>query len=116
MRQLANMNYDIANWSRAAELYEQYLTGRPDDANVMTDLGACYRNLQRLDEALAIFARARESAPEHWQAYYNEVLVIAFDKGDPAGSVPVLEKLEALEPENSDVARLGAEVRRRLGS
>lgn len=115
VRTLGNLNYDIANWGRAAELYEQYLSGRPDDADVMTDLGACYRNLGRLDDALGIFARIRELAPSHWQAHYNEILVIAFDKGDPEAALPVLEELEALQPGNADVVRLATEVRRRLG-
>src|SRR5262245_51509560 len=37
--QLANANYDIQNWDRARELYSHYLELKPDQPDVLTDLG-----------------------------------------------------------------------------
>ncbi|MCG8456665.1 MAG: tetratricopeptide repeat protein [Holophagales bacterium] len=116
VRRLANLNYDIANWSRAAELYRRYLEGRPGDPDVLTDLGACLRNLGEHQEALVAFRQARETAPEHWQSLFNEILTVAFDLGDPGATTELLARLENLQPENPDVARLATEVRRRQGA
>lgn len=104
--QLANLNFDIRNWGRAEELYRQYLKLRPKDANVMTDLGISYRESQKFDEALAQFAEAKKLAPEHWQAYYNEVVVLAFDLKRFEDADRVLGELQRLQPGNPDVAKL----------
>jgi tetratricopeptide (TPR) repeat protein len=111
---LANMNFDIQNWSRAIELYERYLTLDPDNPVVMVDLGASLRSQGEVDRALDLFSRARGLAPDNWQARYNEILVLAFDRGDMAGSMKALEELQRMQPDNEDVNRLAAEVTRRF--
>ena len=109
-RRLANMNYDIANWQRAAELYERILERTADDINVMTDLGACYRNLGRPQDALALFERVATLDGSHWQSRYNQVLVLAFDLRDLPRARTALDELRALQPTNPDVQRLAQEV------
>lgn len=113
MRRLGNLHYDIGNWGRAAELYAGYLEGRPDDVDVATDLGAAYRNMGRHEDAIQVFRAVRERQPDHWQALYNEILVLAFDLGrlDEAGEK--VDELRDLRPGNPDVERLAAEVERR---
>ncbi len=113
IRRLANLNYDISNWQRAAELYERYLELEPGDPDVMTDLGATYRFLGRAEEALEQFRGVREQAPEHWQSRYNEILVLALDLGDLEAARQAMAELERLEPDNEQVARLAAELARR---
>ncbi len=115
-RQLANMNYDIGNWQRAAELYERLLSRSPEDVDAQTDLGACYRNLGRFDDALRLFREVRSRQPDHWQARFNEVLILAFDLGDLEAAGPVLEELRSLQPDNPDVERLVTEIERRKSS
>ena len=116
VRELANLNFDISNWQRASELYQQYLGLAPDDPDVMTDLSACLRNLGKPAEALAILQRAKQVAPKHWQARYNEILILGIDLGrlDEA-SVAAIE-LKKLEPTNQDVSRLAEEIERRRGA
>ncbi|MEM8997337.1 MAG: tetratricopeptide repeat protein, partial [Acidobacteriota bacterium] len=109
-RRLANMNYDIANWQRAADLYERILAQQPDDINVMTDLGACYRNMGQPDKALEFFSRVAELDAGHWQSRYNQVLVLAFDLRDLPRAQTALDELRALQPTNPDVLRLVQEV------
>ena len=113
LRLLANMNYDISNWQGAAELYERFLALRPGDVDVLTDLGACYRNLGQHEDALARFQRVREIAPNHWQSRYNEVLVLAFDLGRLDEARRAMAELAELQPGNADVERLAAEIERR---
>ena len=112
VRQLADLNFDIQNWQRAQELYHHYLELKPDDPDVMTDLGITYRGIKDYDKALDLFRRTQKLAPDHWQALYNEVVVLAFDlkKLDQAGTV--LAKLEQMQPANPDVKKLADAVAR----
>lgn len=109
-RRLADMNYDIANWQRAADLYERILEQEGDDIDVMTDLGACYRNLRQPEKALDLFGRVAKLDASHWQSRYNQVLVLAFDLKDLPRAKAVLDELRALQPTNPDVLRLLQEV------
>ena len=56
--QLAHLNFDIQNWGRARDLYQRYLELRPENPDVLTDLGVTYRNLQDHERALQLFRRA----------------------------------------------------------
>ncbi len=113
IRQLANLNYDISNWQRAAELYARYLELDAADFDVMTDLGATYRHLGKPQEALEQFRNVRKLAPEHWQSRYNEVLVLAFDLNDLSAADAAMGELISMQPDNSEVARLAAELKKR---
>ena len=113
IRRLANLNYDISNWQRAAELYERYLEIEAGDPDVMTDLGATYRNLGRPNDALAQFRGARQRDPEHWQALYNEILVHAFDLEDLEAANSAMAQLQRLQPDNPNVSRLAEELAKR---
>ena len=116
LRLLANLNYDIQNWSRAVELYGRFLEVHPDDVNVRTDLGASLRFMDRHQEALAEFDRVLQQRPDHWQALYNQILVLAFNLGDFEAAGEALERLQVLQPSNPEVGRLAAEIERRRGS
>jgi tetratricopeptide (TPR) repeat protein len=110
---LANLNFDIQSFPRARELYERYLELRPETPDILSDLGVCYRALREYEQALAVFHRAQEQAPDHWQALYNEVVILVFDLGRFEEAEEVLQKLQQLQPENPDVVELAAAVARR---
>lgn len=110
--QLANLNFDIRNWLRAQELYAHYLELRPGNPNVLTDLGISYRETQQFDQALNRFREARKQAPDHWQALYNEVVVLAFDLKRYDEADPILQELQRLQPGNPEVAKLADAVAR----
>jgi tetratricopeptide (TPR) repeat protein len=105
MVQLANLEFDIQRWDSAAELYQRYLTLKPD-------LGITLRAKGQFDEALDLFRKAAKSSPTHWQSVFNEVVVLAFDKKDLTAAARALTELEARAPGNADVARLASEVAR----
>ncbi len=109
---LANLNFDIRNWTRAQELYNHYLGLRPDSPDVLTDLGISYRETQQFDRALERFRQARKVAPDHWQSYYNEVVVLAFDLKRYGEADPLLQELQRLQPGNPEVAKLADAVAR----
>ncbi len=110
--QLANLNYDIRNWKRAQELYQHYLELKPNDPDVMTDLGIAYRETRDFDKSLQQFQQAQKAEPGHWQAYYNEIVVLAFDLKKFDQATQILAKLQQMQPGNPDVAKLAAEVAR----
>ncbi len=111
--QLAGLNFQIQNWARARDLYTQYLKLRPDQPDVLSDLGVTYHELGEPKEALRLFDRAQEVQPDHWQSRFNEVIVLALDLQDYAAAEAVIAELKRLQPDNQDVVQLEAEVQRR---
>jgi TolA-binding protein len=112
VRKLADLNFDIQNWSRAQELYAHYLQLKPKDPDVTTDLGITYRGMGKFDQALDRFHEAEKISPDHWQAYYNEVVVLAFDLKKLDQAHQILARLQQMQPGNPDVAKLSAAVSR----
>jgi Tfp pilus assembly protein PilF len=110
--QLAYMNFQIQDWQRAQQLFEQYLKLRPDDPNATTDLGISYLQTNQFEKAVEVFRKARQIAPDHWQAYFNEVIGLA-SSGRMDEAAQVMVQLQKLQPANPDVQRLGAELERR---
>ncbi len=110
---LANANFDIHRWDRARELYTQYLKLKPDQPDILSDLGITYRELGQFDQALEQFQKAEKLAPTHWQARYNQAVVLGIDLKRYDDAQKVLADIEKLQPGNPDVAKLAAEVDRR---
>jgi cytochrome c-type biogenesis protein CcmH/NrfG len=110
---LANMNFEISNWGRARELYQQYLKLKPESPDVMSDLGVALFNLGDHRAAIAEFHKAQALAPDHWRSLYNEVIVLTFGLKDEAEADRVLQKLQQMQPGNPEVQRLAAEIENR---
>lgn len=110
---LANLNYDIRNWQRAKELYEHYLTLKPETPDILTDFGVAVRELGDFKKALELFQRAEKMSPTHWQSRYNKVVVLAFDLKDYAAAKAAVAELQKLQPGNTSVQELAAEIQRR---
>lgn len=113
LRRLGDLNFDISNWQKAEDLYSRYLEVRPDDPDVMTDLGVTLRGLKEFDRALEIFQRVEKVAPDHWQSLYNQVVVLAFDLNRLDQAQPVLDELKRLQPNNDKVTELADAVQKR---
>ena len=103
---LANIFHDAQMWDQAVMYYETAVELTPNDPDVLTDLGICYRGLQRFDDALDSFAKARSVNPEHWQSLFNTAVVAAFDLGDYDRALEALAPLEQLSPVPPQVTEL----------
>ncbi|HEY2291632.1 MAG TPA: tetratricopeptide repeat protein, partial [Thermoanaerobaculia bacterium] len=112
VHKLADLNAQIQNWPRAQELYAHYLELKPNDPEVMTDLGLSYRGEGKLDQALTQFHQVQKVAPDHWPAYFYEVVVLALDLKRYNEAEPILTHLQKMQPSNPDVARLTEAVAR----
>jgi tetratricopeptide (TPR) repeat protein len=102
LRALADMHYDAAMWQQAAGYYERAAELEPN-ADVLTDLGVCYRGLREFDRALEAFARAHELDPGHWQSLYNTVIVAAHDIGRFDLAEQALATMAAIDPPPPDL-------------
>jgi tetratricopeptide (TPR) repeat protein len=102
--QLGNMYADVAKYPQAIEYYERAL-GIRDDTNVRTDLGICYKETGRLDDAHAQFEKIVSETPDSWQALYNLIIIDGqMKKFDEAKRE--LAKLKQLRPNDPEVAKL----------
>src|ERR1051326_1577172 len=102
--QLGNMYSDVAKFPQAIEYYERAL-GIRDDTNVRTDLGICYKETGRLDDAHAQFEKIVSETPDSWQALYNLIIIDGqMKKFDEAKRE--LAKLKQLRPNDPEVAKL----------
>jgi cytochrome c-type biogenesis protein CcmH/NrfG len=103
---LANLHHDVQMWDQAVVFYEKAIALSPDDPDLLTDLGVCYRALQRFGDALEMFSRAQASDPDHWQSLFNAAVVAAFDLGDYDRALKTLEPLERKDPQPPRVPEL----------
>lgn len=103
---LGNAYYDREDWDHAIEAYEKALRKAPKDANVLSDLGAAFRNRGEFRRAVASFERARSADPDHWQSLLNLVLIHAYDLHDSAGAQKWLDELKRRYPEIPDLDRI----------
>lgn len=112
--ELARATSSNDHWLEAQGWYEKAVaSGRVDDANVMTDLAVVYRNLQQNDRALEMLERAIATDPDHWQAWYNKVIILNFDlhRHDEARDAFLrLEEIAASDPQVPDLSGVRAEV------
>lgn len=95
---LGNLHYDVQMWDQAVGYYERALDLQPDNPDVITDLGVCYRNLGQSEQALEMFEKAAGLAPNHHQSRFNVVIVAGFDLNQWDRADAALQELEAMNP------------------
>ncbi|WP_191965714.1 tetratricopeptide repeat protein [Oryzomonas sagensis] len=78
-RELGNAYYDGDQPQQAIEAYDRALALVPDDADILNDQGAMYRQSGDFTRALANFERALKIAPYNLESLYNVGYVNAFD-------------------------------------
>ena len=113
MAAMGNAFFDASRWDDASIWYEKSLQAAPGDPNVLTDLAVVYRNLRQPQRALELLDQAIEIHPEHWQAWYNKVIIFQFDTHEHEAAASALESLKKLKETNSaipDLSGLESEV------
>jgi hypothetical protein len=96
--QLADYLYDHGEYSRAIEWYQKATQLDPTNVNASTDLGTCYFNLGRFDEALQQFHHSLTIQPQHQPTLYNMVVVNMEGKHDYEAAEENWQTLQRLNP------------------
>lgn len=106
MAAMGNVYFDASRWQEARVWYERSLALAPDDVNVVTDLAVVHRNLGEAERAVELLDRVIELDPEHWQAWYNKVVVYQFDLHQHEAAAAALRKLQQLKASNPAIPDL----------
>lgn len=109
---LGNMCFDANMPDDAITAYEKSLALRPNDPNVLTDLGTMYRAKGQFEEALKRFQHAAELDPKHLNSRFNLGVVYFNDLHDTVRARAAYEDYLAAAPNGPQAA----EVRRLLAS
>ena len=106
MAAMGNVYFDASRWEEASGWYEKSLALSPGDPNIMTDLAVVYRNLGRPPESLELLDQVIAVSPDHWQAWYNKVVVLNFDLHEHDAAAAALDRLKELQRTNQDIPDL----------
>ena len=105
-KSLANIFYNAGSFAEAIPLYEEVLKKDTKNTDVMVDLGYCYREVGRIDDAMAEFDQALKIEPHKKQALFNKAVILGFYKHDKKGAQQILDQLKKYYPDESGVDEL----------
>jgi tetratricopeptide (TPR) repeat protein len=106
MAAMGNLYFDASRWPEAREWYEKSLQIVSGDPNVITDLAVVYRNLGNFQRTIELLDQAIAVNPDHWQAWYNKVVVYQFDLHEHDAAGDALRTLQELKKSNSSIPDL----------
>jgi tetratricopeptide (TPR) repeat protein len=104
--QIANLYYDMGQYDKAADFYQQSLNIRPQDPRVQTDLATSFYYLGESDKALAILDKVLKYDPNFSQALLNKGVILVSGKNDVKGAIKVWEDLLRSDPNFPQKAEL----------
>ena len=113
MAAMGNVFFDANRWPDARDWYEKSLQVASGDPNVLTDLAVVYRNLDDFERSVELLDQAIVISSDHWQAWYNKVVVYQFDlhqHDDAADALKTLQDLKKSNPAIPDLSGLEGEV------
>jgi tetratricopeptide (TPR) repeat protein len=108
MAALGNVYFDANRWQDAREWYEKSLQNSSGEPNIITDLAVVYRNLGEHQRAIELLDQAIAINANHWQAWYNKVVVYNFDLHDHDAATEALRTLQDLKKSNSGIPDLSS--------
>jgi tetratricopeptide (TPR) repeat protein len=106
MAAMGNVYFDAGRWEEARGWYEKSLALSPGDPDIMTDLAVVFRNLGRPQESVELLDQVITTNPDHWQAWFNKVVVLNFDLHEHDAAADALESLKELRLTNPDIPDL----------
>lgn len=111
LKELGDKAFFTNRYSDAEKLYQLALKLRPNDADVRSDLGTCYYNLQprELDKAIETWRAAIKANPRQEISLQNLTAAL-IEKGDKAAGRESLKQLEQVNPNNSALAELRSKL------
>ena len=108
--EMGNLYFDSGQPKEAIEAYNQYLTIKPDNPDVRTDMGIMYRQLGEFDKAIEEFKKAAQSDLKHANSRYNIGIVLLHDKQDIKGAIRAWEEYLKVDPNSERAQRIRAQI------
>jgi len=99
--QLANFLSDNRFYDKAITYYEAYLQKKPQDANARVDMGICYKEVGKYDDATREMKKALEYDPKHLFATFN-LGIVALDEGKMYMDQGQMDRANQLIQESND--------------
>lgn len=109
---LGNIYQDAGMMQPAISFYEKASALKPDDANVLTDMGICYQEQSQYDKSLELFERAQKADASNWQSLYNIVVVAGLRMGRIDRAEAAFTRLQQVKPDAPNLADLKAALDR----
>lgn len=95
---LADFLYDQGDFQQAIVWYEKAVALDPNNVNASTDLGTCYFNAGRPDDALRQFRHSLAIEPGHQPTLFNMIVVNMEGKRDYKAALQAYDVLYRLNP------------------
>lgn len=106
---LGNIYYDNGKFKEAIKWYEQAYKIDPQNADLLVDLGACYRT-EDPKKSIEYFDKALLIDPKKQQALYNKVIIFLFDLKDIKSAKESFKRLEEIYPNLPMIDQLRGEI------
>ena len=97
--QAGNALFDLQVYDKAVEFYKKAVELGVKDANLLTDIGVCYRRMDNPKKAVEYFRQARKIDPAHEISALNLGIVLLHDLGDQKGAIEAWKAYLALNPQ-----------------
>ena len=97
--ELGNLYFDSGQPDKAIPAYSAYLKIKPDNPDVLTDLGVMYRRTRQFVKALEMFDRAAAISPGHQQSRFNRGIVLLNDMKDKEAALQAWQEVERINPQ-----------------
>jgi len=108
--QIGNIYYDMGQYRKAIDYYQESLKLRPQDPSVETDMATCYHYLGDHDKALETLDRVLQYRPNFPQALFNKGVVLQAGKNDVNGAISAWESLLRSNPSFAQRAELERKI------
>jgi cytochrome c-type biogenesis protein CcmH/NrfG len=106
--QLGDLNYDTDRPMEAIRAYEQALSLKPGNPDVITDLATMYRRVRQPQKAAELFREAHRIDPKHANSLYNLGVVLLHDLNDVKGATAAWEEYIKVVPQGPQSDRIRA--------
>jgi len=106
LKKVGNLYYDMKEFQKAAEFYEQAARLDPKDPGLQVDLATSYWYLQQVDKAVEGLTAVLKKAPNHPQALYNMGIIMLHGRNDLKGAKEYWTRLVNTKTEAMDLGQI----------
>lgn len=105
---LGHLLNDNGFYEKAIVKYETYLKGHGDNVDVIVDLGVCYFELKKYDQAIKTIKSGLELNPKHQIGNFN-LGIVNLANGNPEEAKTWWEKAKNIDP-NTNIGKKAEEL------